>query len=280
MSEPLEDDYIEEVELEDIELTEEPEELEPEEVDITIGEPEPLTAEQLAELEEEKLPKIKEFRKAFKETARRNKELEARIRELETPIEHEGSQSVPDEKPTLEGCDYDTQAFEAQFMTWASIQQQKQISQVRQAIEAEKQKASWDERIKHYEEAKAVLKVPDFIDSEDEVVNNLSIAQQGLILEYTKEPAKVIYALGRSSAKLNELKNIQNPIAFALAIADIEKEIKVSKRISTPPPEKRVGLGGGIGSVTSNAMLDRLREEAARTGDYTRVVEFKKRMSK
>jgi len=53
--------------------------------------------------------------------------------------------------------------------------------------------------------------------------------------------------------------------------------LKVTQRKSAPPPERVVqGNAGTSGSVDSS--LDKLRAEAERTGDYTKVMRYKAQM--
>lgn len=242
---------------------------------ITIGEPDEAL---LAADPEEDLPKIKQWRKEFKETARRNRELEAELQALKAPIQHAGNQSVPLAKPTLEDCDYDVDLFEASLISWSEVERQKQSQQIEMQRQQEQQQAEWAGRVNTYEQAKTTLKVPDFDESEEEVIKNLNVNQQGLILKYAKESAKIIYALGKAPEKLKELSTISDPIAFALALSDIEREIRVTRK-SNIKPESRIE-SGGIAAVNSDARLEKLRDKARVTGDFTEVIKYKKAMKK
>jgi hypothetical protein len=85
----------------------------------------------------------------------------------------------------------------------------------------------------------------------------------------------VVYALGRDAARLKDLAAITDPIMFAAAISKLEGKLKVTTRNAPPPPEKKVTGSAPIsGTVDSN--LDRLRDEAAKTGDYTKVLAYKR----
>lgn len=242
---------------------------------ITIGEPDEAL---LAAEPEEDLPKIKKWRQEFKETARRNRELEAELQALKAPIQHGGTQSVQIAKPTLEECDYDVDLFEASLINWNEIERQKHAQQIEQQRQQEQQQAEWAGRLTTYEQAKTMLKVPDFDDSEEEVIKHLNVNQQGLILKYAKESAKIIYALGKAPDKLKELSAINDPIAFALSLADIEREIRVTRK-SNIKPESRIE-SSGIAASNADARLEKLREKARVSGDYSEVIKYKKSMNK
>jgi hypothetical protein len=84
-----------------------------------------------------------------------------------------------------------------------------------------------------------------------------------------------VYALGKNPKKLKELASITDPVKFAFAIAKLETQLKVSNKKPAPPPEKVVGGTAPIrGAVDST--LERLRADAERTGDYSKVFAYRK----
>jgi hypothetical protein len=85
----------------------------------------------------------------------------------------------------------------------------------------------------------------------------------------------VIYALGRNPKKAKELAEIKDPVKFAFAVAKLEKDMKVTNRKQAPAPE-RVVTGTGRSSGAVDSQLERLREEAARTGNMTKVIAYKR----
>jgi hypothetical protein len=53
-----------------------------------------------------------------------------------------------------------------------------------------------------------------------------------------------------------------------------------TKKTTRPAPEARITSERGTGFNSSNSQLEKLRDEAARTGDYSKVVAYKKQMQK
>jgi hypothetical protein len=87
-------------------------------------------------------------------------------------------------------------------------------------------------------------------------------------------PALVVYALGKNPEKAKELSEIKDPVKFAFAVAKLEKDLKVTNRkASTRTRENRVRNWPLSGAVDST--LERLREDAARTGNMTKVIAYK-----
>jgi len=105
---------------------------------------------------------------------------------------------------------------------------------------------------------------------------SMNNTQQGIIIKVMKNPALFIYAIGKNEAKLKELAGITDPVEFTAAVAKLEDKINMKKR-SAPPPESTV-RGSGTLSATTDKTLEKLREEAAKTGDYTKVHKYRQQM--
>ena len=85
----------------------------------------------------------------------------------------------------------------------------------------------------------------------------------------------MIYALGKNPTKAKELSAINDPVKFAFAVAKLETQLKVTNRKAAPPPESTVrGTGRVSGAVDST--LERLRADAEKTGDYSKVMQYKR----
>jgi hypothetical protein len=117
--------------------------------------------------------------------------------------------------------------------------------------------------------------VRDFEDAEATAQELFDVTQQGIVVQGADNPALVIYALGKNPKKAQEIASIKDPVKFAFAVAKLEKELKVTNRKAAPPPERTIqGTGRVSGSVDST--LERLRAEALKTGDMTKVVAYKR----
>jgi hypothetical protein len=137
------------------------------------------------------------------------------------------------------------------------------------------QQKAWQSKLDGYGKAKAELRVKDYEDAEAVAQELFSITQQGVVLQGADNPALVIYALGKNPKKAKELSDIKDPVKFAFAVAKLEKELKVTNRKQAPAPE-RVVTGTGRSSGAVDSQLERLREEAARTGNMSKVVAYKR----
>ena len=263
----IEDNEVEVIE-EEIEVNEPVDEVEledTEEVVVSIGEEAPPPEEHTPAPEW-----VKELRKTNRELQRQNRELQARVQAAPP----ETKPVVIGNKPKLEDHDYDADAYEEALTSWFERKRQADEVNAKQEAEVMNQQKAWQAKLDGYGKAKAELRVKDFEDAEEVAQQVFSITQQGVLLQGADNPALVVYALGKNPAKAKELAEIKDPVKFAFAVAKLEKDLKVTNRRQAPAPERIVtGTGRSSGAVDST--LERLREEAARTGNMTKVIQYK-----
>ena len=263
----IEDNEIE-VEEEEIEVSEIVDEEEPEdteEVVVSIGEEAPPPEEHTPAPEW-----VKELRKTNRELQRQNRELQGKLQAAPT----ENKPVVIGNKPKLEDHDYDADKYEEALTNWFERKRQADDVNAKQEAEVMNQQKAWQAKLDGYGKAKAELRVRDYEDAEAIAQEVFSITQQGVILQGAENPALVVYALGKNAKKAKELAEITDPVKFAFAVAKLEKELKVTNRRAAPAPERIVsGTGRSSGAVDST--LERLREDAARTGNMTKVIQYK-----
>jgi hypothetical protein len=244
---PQDDVLQEDIPQEDI-----PQEDIPEEVTYSIGDTEPESPEQ----------ELPELRKSYRALKQEMDALEQRVRP-ETAI-----------KPNLSdpGIDFDTEKYDAALYAYHRKMAHEEDTAERQRKEAADQRAAFDRKVQMYTESKAALNLLDFDDAEDVVADTLSVAQQTILLTGAENPAKLIYALGKSRSAAKALAAHTDPIQFAFAVARMEKQVKTTSKRTPPAPERVVA---GRSSVSTDSTLERLRSEAMRTGDFTKVVKWK-----
>lgn len=236
------------------------------EVIVSIGEEAPPPEEQTHAPEW-----VRELRKTNRELQRQNRELQGK---LQSTAQTETKPVVLGKKPSLEEHDYDADKFEAALADWFERKRQADEANAKQEAEVMNQQKAWQAKLDGYGKAKAELRVKDFEDAEAVAQELFNITQQGVVLQGADNPALVIYALGKNPKKAKELSDIKDPVKFAFAVAKLEKELKVTNRRAAPPPERIVsGTGRVSGAVDST--LERLRAEAEKTGNMTKVIQYK-----
>jgi len=239
---------------------------EAEELIVTIGEEPPPQNDD----DDKPAPQwVREVRKQNREQARKIRELEQQLAQAKP--RDQTPQLGP--KPTLESVDYDPVRFEAALDTWKERKAQHDRKQAEQQDALKKEEERWQSEIAAFNEQKSALKVRDFEDAEATVTEALNQTQLGVIIDGAQNKALLMYALGRNEKALKELAVITNPVKFAFAVARMETQLKTSSRKPAAAPEKTVK---GTAPVSGGSQtLDRLRAEAEKTGDYSKVIRYK-----
>ena len=241
------------------------------EVIVTIGDEAPPQEEE----EQEPAPEwVRELRKSHREMQRENRALKDQVKTLTSP------ETKPEvklgKKPELADFEYDTEKYDAAFSVWYEKKRQLDDQAAQAAKDKETEQQAWQAKLQAYGTEKSTLKVKDFDEAEAVVMDLFNQVQQGIMMQGADSPAVLIYALGKNKSRAQELAKLTDPVKFAFAVAKLEKDLKVKSRKAPPPPEKTVtGTGSKGGAVDST--LERLRTEAEKTGDYSKVIKHKQR---
>ena len=238
---------------------------EPDEVVITLGD-EPASEDE----DPSKAPTwVRDLRKANREKDRRIRELEQRVAAAApAPVA-----VVVGARPQLKDYEYDEDKYTAAVDQWiatkqAADEQQRKVQQDQQA-----QQASWQQRLDAYNKGKSALKVKDYEDAEAAVDDLFSVVQNGVLLAAFDNAAALKYALGKNLKTARELAAITDPIKFTRALSKIEDKVKVTPRKAAPIPERVVRGSGSLAGATDST-LERLRAEADKTGDRSKVTKY------
>lgn len=213
---------------------------------------------------------VKELRQNHRNTVRENQELRRQLEAVSKPKDeyiHLG------EKPTLASVDYDDERFEQELTAWHDRKRQIDAQQLQRQQQQQSEQAAWNDKLRSYEEKKRALSFSDVSEVEGTVQSFLNVTQQGLIVQGADNPALIVYALGKNPKKLQEISAIKDPVQFAFAIAKLENKMSVKNRKATTKPETVLKSSSPVtGSLDNN--LEKLREEAARTGDSSKVTAY------
>jgi hypothetical protein len=214
-----------------------------------------------------------------RELRKSSREKDKKIRELESKLQASG-QTAPKipalgKKPTLDDHDYDPDAYEAALTDWFDRKRIHDNHEAQVLAQQEESQRAWESKLASYGKSKTELKVKDFDDAESYVQEKFNVTQQGIMLQGLENPALMVYALGKNPKKAAELSAIQDPVKFAIAIGKLESTLKVTPRKSAPPPTKSI-TGNGPVSGSIDSTLNRLRAEAEKTGNYTKVLAYKR----
>jgi hypothetical protein len=228
------------------------------------------------ELGEKGARAVKRLRELAKENAKKARDAERQLAEIKASTVKE----VPAlKKPTIADCGYDEDKFADEMRKFVAAEAEVKANEDRQREKEAAEREDYDKRHENYKSAKSSLKVQDYDEAEERVREALSPAQQSMIIRNLDDPAKVIYALGRSKKALAELAGIKDHDRFAFRLAKLEGEVKVTTR--TPPPAEtklRPGSGSPGAVVSLSQQLAKAQKQAEDSGDYTEVLSLKRQM--
>lgn len=220
---------------------------------------------------------VKDLRKKEREARKRIKELEAQVQQAkpaDKPIEVGA-------KPKLADFDYDEDQFESAVEQWHERKRQVEQQQASKQAEEEQAQQAWQTKMQSYEERRQTVaaKVRDFEEVEEAAKDKLTPTQQGILIHAAENPELIMYHLGKHPNKAKELAEITDPIQFAFAAAKLDSQMKIqTRKPSTQPERKPSGSAGLAGAVDQK--LAQLEAEAARTGDRTKLIQYKKSLQK
>lgn len=285
-----EEDNIDQIEdNQEVESREDPEETqdksnqsddetsEDEEFVITVGDEEPEPSDD-DDFSGKPAPTwVKDLRKKEREARKRIKELEAQVQQAkpaDKPIE-------VGPKPKLADFDYDEDQFESAVEQWHERKRQVEQQQAAKQAEEEKAKQAWQTKMQSYEERRqnVASKVRDFEEVEEAAKDKLTATQQGILIHAAENPELILYHLGKNPKKAQELSEITDPIQFAFAAAKLDSQMKIQTRKPSTQPERKPSGSAGLSGVVDQK-LAQLEAKAAKTGDRTELIKYKKSLQK
>lgn len=213
------------------------------------------------------------------------KQLRQRTRDQERELSEYRKSAKPKvelgPKPTLEDCEYDEDKYEAAIEKWHEDKRQVETADAEEQRQAEVRNEEAQRRVVNYQSQMASLPLPpaEKDAAHQTVAGSLPHILQAAILNYCDNPAKIVLALAKHPAKLEQLASEPDPIKFILKIKDIERNLKVVNRKKPPSPESETIQSGSASLSTSvDKELEKLEKEADRTKDRTKLVAYKKKL--
>ena len=217
---------------------------------------------------------IREMRQRFKdlraEKIKLQNELEATRRQLPQ------AQGAPKE-PTMEDVGFDSKKYRDAMVEYTRkvVEQEKQKSAEQK--EQEEANAAWNASLQAYNTRKATI--ANFDEAEMAIDATFSPIQKGMIVSAANDAAKMMYEIGMDDNLLSELAKIKDLTKFAAKIGELNAR---TKKAPITKPESRVDAPSAATAMnnTVDKKLAALRDEADKTGDYTKVNQYKKMLAK
>lgn len=224
--------------------------------------------------EDEEKPLVKKLRDQIRDRDRRIHELSSGQPVAQAPI-------VVGEEPSIDspGIDWDPDKFKEEWGKWNERKQ----SAAKQEEEANKAQNAIKERIDNavgaYRKRATTLGIKDFDELERGVASQLPVALQNAIPLYLGErDALTVVALARHPKLLDEIVNMQDPVAQLLRIKEISMGVKTVQRKPPAPERGSIPQGSAAMSGSADKTLARLEREAEKTGNRTELIRYRQQL--
>lgn len=227
-----------------------------------------------ADEEVDDTPLVKKLRDQIRERDRKI----AQMRRAPETVDDDPEPVVPPVK-RAEDFDYDYDRFDAYQREREQAVEDRAEWRVRDAQRKSQAADREQQQARQIEQQRRALGVGDYEDRAAKVKDALTEQQLAILISAADNPAQLIYALGRSTNKLDIIAGEGNLARFAAMVGKLEKDIKVTKRNKAPAPEARVrGATASTTMASDDKELERLERDADRTGDRSAVIRYKRQM--
>lgn len=136
-------------------------------------------------------------------------------------------------------------------------------------------------QVKHYERADE-LGAKDYEATEDKALEILGTDVANHIIDNFEDSHVILYYLGKNPNEATRIANLleSRPIMGVAEMGRLSSELRIgSKTKPTPDPDEEINGDGSPDLSANERRLDKLREEAAKTGDMSKLMAFKKKIT-
>lgn len=219
---------------------------------------------------------VKEQRARWNQISKENRELKRQLEAQQAAAQPKATQLRA--KPKLENHDYDADQYEADLEKWYAEKREQDDRERSVKAQQEQEQAEIAEASKSYAKGKgALLKVDKdgFDYAEESVLAGFDDAKRSILLQGSSDPASLVYQIGRDEVLLSKLAKLK-PVQFAVEIGRLEASMNTKRKPVSSPDKPLKASRGAVGDA--NQTLERLRAEAEKTGDYSKVMQYKRQM--
>jgi len=216
---------------------------------------------------------VKHLRQQIRDRDKRLSEVQ-RAAPAEEPI-------VVGDRPKMADFDYDEERFDEAIDAWDERRHAAEKQEAARTTQKQRQEEEWNKVVRSYAEKKSALRYPDVQDAEETVFAALSPTAQSLIAKHADNPALFIYAAGKSATKLAELARIDSegdPFALLKAVTKMEATLQTTRKAPRAADPDTPVRGRTIAAGGTDKQLERLRAEASKSGDSSKVVAYRAQM--
>ena len=144
----------------------------------------------------------------------------------------------------------------------------------------QKSEALLSKQVKHYEKADK-MGAKDYSETEDVALEIFGNDYANQIIDNFDDSHVILYYLGKNPEEAKRIKKLieTSPVKGVAEVGRLSAELKLKpKKVDIASPDEEVkGDGGGDDTDRIQKQLDKLRDQAAKTGNMKPLMEFKKK---
>jgi hypothetical protein len=213
------------------------------------------------------------LRKTVREQAMKIAEMERKLQAQSAPV----GAPDPGPEPTEEDDDvqYDMAKLKTKYAKWLKDGEAKKAWEAEQAKVVETHRQATQQIMDSYKATKADFskKVDGYEEAEQAFTRMFDDARQDVLFRNCSNPAKVIFLLHQRPELMEKLSKSTNRDEIVRELVKLEVTVKERKVGTPPPPPKKVG-GNATKDQGNDPVLERLRKEAAKTGNMKPVTDY------
>lgn len=137
------------------------------------------------------------------------------------------------------------------------------------------------QQVEHYERAEKIG-AKDYAETEDKALAILGNDIANQVIGNFKDSHILLYYLGKNTSEAERLANllISNPIQGVAEFGRLSSQLKIKPKTSTTPePDEELKGDSPAAMDVNERKLNKLREEAAKTGDMKPLMDFRRKIA-
>jgi hypothetical protein len=209
-----------------------------------------------------------------------NRKMKKELKELKAQKTQEKALRLPPE-PTIEDCDMDEELFKKRLREHDRIKAEIEAKENKKEEQKKKALEEWQQKKNRFNQKKKELmeKSDDIEEKQDIVLESLGNHRTAAIIDVCDNAVEMIQALGSNPGKLKQLAGT-NDAQYLFVLGQLSREMKTITRKPTTKPERVITGDKPVSSGETDRKLKQLRAEATKTGDLTKVVEYRRQLER
>lgn len=208
---------------------------------------------------------VRQLRNQYKETRRELKEAQKALKALQEKQAQSELQQVLPEKPKMEDYYGREEEFEQKLMGWYKAKEEHESKEQESQRKQKERIDRFNLKQAEFEQKAKTSEYNGFDRLKAEVADELDKHKMAFIIEYAKDPIKLVYAVGKNKDLLDKLNKVEDSVEFIRMVDNLESRLKITRKGKDPLPEPEKT------SIKSSSVSTRSKIESELEKLYTKA---------